>query len=386
MAGFSTPLDIVNRALQRIGAGLINTSLTDTTSNSAVQANLCYDKLRRAEYGRNNWRCAIGRVALRAIELYNQTKFPTFGTWAIGTTYAAADVVTGSDAQLYYSLGPANTGNDPTATAGFWALYFGPLTVQEYVTTWGSGFTYALGDHAVGSDSNVYVSLVANNLNHNPVGDNNVHWEIATSANPNDTTMQTSSGTGTGFYTGELVFIGGTVYLSLITGNTDVPPSINWLTLSTQPTLALPLIPYPLGSGPLSQSTTKNAYRLPANYLRKAPRDPHSGQYTVLGSPTNLASDDWTFEDNYIVSADPGPIIFRFVHDMSDVTRMHPLFCEGLACRIAFELAEPITQSTAKLGAVGKEYEQFMTDARQQDGIEQGSTETDLDDFLLVRY
>lgn len=381
MAGFASPLDIVNRALQRIGAGKI-TSLTDTTSIQAIAANDCYDKLRRAEYGRNNWRFAIARVALRAIESFNQTKFMTFATWVGGTTYAQSDIVKGSDSQIYYSLVGSNIGNDPTATSGFWALYFGPLSAQEFVTTWGSTSTYTLGDHAVGSDGQVYVSLIANNINNNPVFTVGTDWQIATVANVNDPTQATS----TSWYTGELVFIGSAVYASLISSNSVAPPSANWLTLTTPPALAVPLIPYPIGSGPLSQGNTRNAYRLPANYLRRAPRDPHAGYYTVMGSPTNLASNDWTFENDYIVTQDTGPIIFRFVHDMSDVTHMNPLFCEGLASRIAFELCEQLTQSVAKLGAIGKEYNQFMGDARMQDGIEQGPTETELSDLLLVRY
>lgn len=39
-----------------------------------------------------------------------------------------------------------------------------------------AGTTYALGDGVTGSDGNNYISLVAGNLAHNPVGDLGVHW------------------------------------------------------------------------------------------------------------------------------------------------------------------------------------------------------------------
>lgn len=380
LTGFTKPEDIINRALQRIGAKRI--VLLTEGSRNANEAAVCYDKLRRAEYGMNNWRFAIAECALRAIDGFNQSKFVTFAAWAVGTTYAVNDVVTGSDGQTYFSLKPTNLANDPTQTSGFWALYFGPLTAQEYVTAWGSGFTYAIGDHAVGSDNNVYVSLIANNINNIPTSTVGTDWQIATTQNAADTTQAT----GTSFYTGELVFIGATVYLSLQSANTDVPPTSKWLTLTGVPSLTVPQFAYPLGSGPLSQSNSRNVYRLPANYLRLCPRDPKAGMYSIMGAPSNMAATDWRFEGDYIVSQDAGPIILRFIHDMSDVTHMHPLFCEGLGARVAMELCEILTQSATKLQAIEGEYKTFMQNARIQDGIEQGPVEYELDDFLLVRY
>lgn len=379
MAGFTKPEDIVNRALQRIGAKRI-TTLTESSRN-ATEANACYDKLRRAELRRNVWRFAIRKEALRPIQIYNQSKLPTFVTWASGTSYAVDDIVTGSDGQIYESMVAANLANDPTSTSGFWTLYCGPLVAQEFVCTWGAGFTYAKGDHAVGSDSNVYTSLVAANINHNPVGNGNVQWSLAATVDAKDLTKATTYGV----YTGELFFIGATVYLSLQTANTDVPPSAKWLTLTAAPALTVPQFSYPIGSGPLSNSNSRNAFRLPANYLRVAPRDPHAGQYSVMGAPTNISEADWTFESDYIVSSEPALIIFRFVCDASDVTHMDDMFCEGLGSRIALELCEPLTQSAAKLQAIEGEYKQFMGDARTQAGIENGPIETPLDDFLQCR-
>jgi hypothetical protein len=383
MTGFASAVDIVNRALQRIGAKRIGL-LTDTSRNAA-EASACYDKLRRAELRRNVWVFSIKRAAIRPVGTFNATKFLTFAAWAIGTTYAQNDVVTGSDSQVYYSLGASNLANDPVTTTGYWAPYFGPLTASEYVGTWGAGFTYALGDHAVGSDSKVYVSLIVGNINHNPVSTVGVDWQIATTADTDDLTKATSTSVASGFYAGEIVFIGAAVYLSLQSSNTDAPPSSQWLTLTAAPALAVPDFIYPLGAGPLQQSGTRNVFKLPNNYLRTAPQSTKQGSVTVMGSPTNLSYTDWEYESGYLTSAWSGPIPLRFVADMTDVTQMDDMFCEGLGARMAMELCEPLTQSAAKLQAIEGEYKTFMAEARAVNGIEIGPVEQPLDDLLQVR-
>jgi hypothetical protein len=53
-------------------------------------------------------------------------------------------------------------------------------------------------------------------------------------------------------------------------------------------------------------------------------------------------------------------ILLRFVADVQDVPRMKTMFCEGLAARIAIEICEPLTQSTAKLGSITAAYTKVM--------------------------
>lgn len=382
MTVFQNPTDIANRALQHCGVRRIaDGALLTEASNNASEIRACYDKLRIAEQRRAVWRYTKRKAALRAIGAFNASKFVTFATWVIGTTYNFNDVVTGSDGEIYYSLSASNIANDPAATSGYWTNYAGPLTAQEYVTTWGSGFTYALGDHAIGSDGSIYTSLADANINHNPVGDNNVHWSIATTVDADDNTAATDDS----FFAGELFFIGGTTYLSLQSGNEDTPPSTKWRTFTAAPALALPNLIYPLGSGPFNDSTTRNVFRLPNGYLRKAPRSSKAGQYSVLGAPSNLLDTDWEFEGNYFTSSLPGPFIFPFAADVSDVAQMDPMFCEYLACRIALEVCERLTQSTAKLQAIASMYKKLQTEAIAVNGIEVGAQEPPLDDYLACR-
>jgi hypothetical protein len=71
---------------------------------------------------------------------------------------------------------------------------------------------------------------------------------------------------------------------------------------------------------------------------------------------------------------------------MSDVRRMDPMFCEGLAARIALNVCEPLTQSTEKVGFIAKEYQKFIDEARARNAIEVGSSEPPIDDYLVARY
>lgn len=375
-----TATDIANRALQRVGAERIAAGLLATEdSKNASEIRACYDILRRSELRRNIWRFAIRTTALRALNDYS--KLVTFGTWAVGTTYAINDVVTGSDGQVYSSRAASNLAHDPTTSLTYWTLYFGPLVASEYVTTWGATPTFALGDHTVGSDGSVYTSLAAGNINHNPVGDGNVHWSLATTVDADDETEETDDS----FYAGEIVYIGNKVYLSLHSGNEDVPPSSKWRTLTTAPTVSLFNFIYPIGSGPSTNQSTRNVFRLPGGYLREAPQDPKAGSTAWLGAPSGLAYDDWNFEGDFLTSSCPTVILFRFAADVSDPALFDPMFVEGFGSRIALEICEPLTQSTTKLQAIASEYKQFMGDARMTNGIETGPTEPPTDDYIACR-
>lgn len=158
---------IANRALQKVGSQRIASgALLTEQSKVADEIRACYDILRRAELRRNVWRFSIRNVAIRALNLVTQNV--TFGTWASGTTYKQNDIITGSDSQLYISLIASNTGNDPTSTLGKWTLYFGPLQANQYVTTFSLTQVYAIHQYALGSNGTVYTSLVGNNLGNDP--------------------------------------------------------------------------------------------------------------------------------------------------------------------------------------------------------------------------
>lgn len=317
---FAAPVDIANRALQKLGQTRI-TAFTDD-SKAASEAGFIYDKVRRAELRRNVWRFAIRVAVLRALDTDSRTV--GFPAWAIGTTYAQNFVVL-DGGQLWYSKAAGNIGHAPSDTSAYWTRYFGAVVAVPYDST-------------------------------------------------------------TTYYAGDLVYVGSAVSLSLISNNSDTPPSSNWLVLTAATLTAISII-YPIGSGPFSQNGSRNVYQLPNGYLKKAPQAPKAGSYSLFGSPGNIGYDDWAFQDNYIVANwSTDLIIFRFVADIADVSQFDDMFCEGLACRIGVELCEPLTQSVEKAQMLGKEYDTFMSEARTVNCIETGPVESPLDDYLACRY
>ncbi len=145
-------------------------------------------------------------------------------------------------------------------------------------------------------------------------------------------------------------------------------------------------INYPLGSGPVTQQGTRNVFRLPNGFLRKAVTDPKAGSYSGLGAPSGNGYDDWILEGDYLISSDPSPILLRFVANVTAVRGFDTLFCEGLGARIALEIVEELTQSTGKLTNIAQVYKTFMGEARLVNGIETSPEESPLDDYITARF
>jgi hypothetical protein len=376
-----TETDIANLAIgllgaaDRIAAGAFR---TEDSHNAATLRNN-YDECRRSELRRNVWRFAIRTSALRPVGDFS--KLVTFGAWAVGTTYAVNDVVLGSDGNIYFSLVASNLAHDPISSPTYWTLYFGSLLAQEYVMAWSASITYDIDDHTVGSDSQVYRSLVNTNLNNNPVGDGNVHWSLATVVDADDDTEADDED----YWSGEIVYVGRKVYLSKISSNDTDPGSSSWLLLTTTPSLVSPNFVYPIGAGPSGQVSTRNAYRLPNGFLRQAPEDPKQGSTLFLGAPSALAYRDWNLESDYLTTRDSGVILFRFSADLADTTKFDPMFIQGLAARLAYDNCEALTQSTAKKADAERAYKSYMTEARMVNGIETGPTEPPEDDYIRCR-
>lgn len=317
-----TPTDVANRALQYVGASRIAVgALLTEDSKNASEIRACYDILRRAELRRNIWRFAIRTVALRPIAVAT-SKLVAFGTWSSVTAYALNDIVTGPDGIVYQSRVTANTANTPASNPTKWSLYFGSIVSQEFVA-------------------------------------------------------------GTAYYAGELVTSSGILYISKISANMDTPPTANWMTMATVPTLSAPNFVYPLGVG--ADSVTSSAYRLPNGFLREAPQNPKNGAVSIMGDPIGNAYSDWSYESDYLISPSGGVILYRYVADLADTEAFDALFIEGFACRLAIAVCEPLTQSTTKAQAVASEYNKFMSEARTVNGIETGSVEPPLDNYLECR-
>lgn len=390
---FQTPIDICNRAMQHLGARRIDSILGFTEiSAQASECSFAYDKLRRAELQSSYWGFAITRTVLRPMNSLsvqgtpflttNSVPSPTMllspALWSSTTTYSAGALVTDITGVIWQSRSPANAGFAP-GNSVTWEQYTGSIAVDAWI----SGTSYTAGELAYIAPGDgtytVYQSLVEGN---------------------SDTPNVASAWSATQVYAkDEVVTSNSVVYQSLVDlnyGHTPVSSPSQWTTTLTGGTSATSwrviaaelkqfALVYPMGAGPSSQSWNRNAYRLPASFLRKAPTDPKQGSTSVMGAPANLSYDDYVFDGDFIVSSEAFPIMLRFVADMTNVARFDDMFCEALAARIAYEVCEPLTQSTAKQQACIQAYKEFMGRAKMVNAIEQGPVESPLDDFIACR-
>lgn len=399
---FSAPVDIGNRALQRVGSPRM-LSFSDNTKE-ASEVFFVYDKLRQAELQRNIWRFAIRVAALRPYT--PDMKLLSFSLYNGATAYSFMDIIVSAVDGNIYICQVANTGHEPSASPTYWVRYFGPDIATQFITSWILAFTYAKGDQVVGSDGAGYVALSATTGN-NPTTDGGVHWALDSTitgiqfnSTQNAYTAANSYGQINSFYAGELTRVGAVTYVSLANNNTDIPVwsgTTKWMALTALPTQSPYQFVYPIGAGPFSDASTKNVYRLPVGYLKEAPQDPKSGQAQFLGAPDGSQFEDWNFQDRYFTSwgtglgangqfTTQGVIAFRFVADVTDVTLMTSMFCEGLACRIGEEVCEVLTQSTDKIKICQALYKQFMGDARTMNLIEIGPIYPPEDSYITCRY
>lgn len=423
---FIDSLDIGNRALQHCGAPQIADPAEDSKSNQEVA--FAYDKLRRAELRRNVWRFAIRKAALRPVDTTTMLLSPPL--YGATSTYLLGAIVRDSNGQFWTSLIPDNLGNAPGGNNEAWDAYFGPMSVslwdgtQSYfageliyiadpnvvggyqvytslktsnsdvpnlATPWDAAATY-YADQVVSYGLSNWRSLIPFNLNNTPA-DGAASWSSTTSYSIGNQVTDDN----------------GRVYQSAANGNTGHKPSTddgtNWTFAGTYtpwcrtPTLTAaaaswrsigdvglkPLsILYPLGCGPSSDVTTRNVYRLPAGYLRTAPQNAKV-PVAALGGPRGIPENDWEIDGDFIVTTETSIIVFRFVADVMTVRQMDDMFCEGLACRIATAVCEPLTQSDGKLQTIASAYKTFMGEARMVNALEEGPEDPPDDEFIACR-
>jgi len=438
MPAFRTATDIANRALDHCGQDPLSPTLGfNEVSKKSTLLNRLYPKLREAELSRNTWRFAIRNAVLRPIDVNTMLLTPSL--WSSFPTYFVGSIVADQNGTLWQSVIRSNLGNQPEIppsppTAAPWQEYFGPMTVSLYTATtsysagelvyttagagtnrvylslisnntdnpatataWAATTTY-FKNQVVTFSAVAYMSLIDFNLNQTPTGSAAAWSSVTTYAinNPvtgSDGVRYTSIAGGNlnhdpvstvGFWTNTGIL---TPWTTVFTGGTG---SVNWLQIGGAEfpfgVTVEPLnIIYPLGTGPTVQSTTRNLFRLPAGFLCKAPQDPKAGSVSWLGAPTNRNYDDWLFQDKYIVSASSDNIPLRFIADVTDVTTMHPMFCEGLGACLGMEACEPLTQSATKIKVIADFYKLRMGEARTKNAIEIGSEEAPLDDWLECR-
>lgn len=314
-----------------INAGLLQLGVeriraVNEQSVNAIEGNAAYNRLREVELRANNWTFAIRRTILRPVD--ENTLLYTPAAYAAGTVYAHGAIVT-YDNQWWQSQVGSNLANTPDP-GPYWQHYYGPDSLKVY----DPDTTYFAGEIVLGSDNGIYLSLL-NAVTTDPVA------------------------VGT-----------------------------NWLALTG--TTAVLSILYPVGAGPSTQNSTRNAYRLPRGFLRRAPHDPKAGINSWLGAPSGAWADDWAVEGGYIITGEVTPIMLRYVADVTNVAQMDPMFCEALGALIAVRIGPRVVEAGKSriqlLDAAEAAYRGMVFRARTENGIEAGPVEPPEDDYLTVRW
>lgn len=99
----------------------------------------------------------------------------------------------------------------------------------------------------------------------------------------------------------------------------------------------------------------------------------------------DLSTGEYQVEGRAIL-ANSSLLYIRYVARVEDPSLYDTLFIDAVACRLAFELAESLTQSNTKKDAAFQEYEDSLTRARRVDGQENPPAELQEDDWIAVRY
>ncbi len=403
---FRIPLDIINRALQGLGKNAI--ASVNTASNEANAVTDAYDTLRLAELQRNLWKFATRRVILRPVGIDTVLWAPA--AWSSGASYNIGGVVSHTptegpyaNQESYWQLAVYSADpTDPPDIDPRWRHFTGPLAIDLYdpdiVYQTGEivlvpapfelGTTYSANDvvaYENGDTWEWYVSLEDGNLGNTPP-DTEDSW-----------VLWVGNGRSRGLY-GQtetkspipLTYPDGyTVHLSRYNNNADNPNSqtSNWTALSA--TVTQLLVPWPIGTGPVSDAQTANCFYLPNGFLKRAPNHPHGNQPGYLGAASGVPPDDWTPEGPLLVTGDVGPITLRFVADITDVAAMDAMFCEGFAARMAVELAmavvEDPTAPTVRAAAM-QSYSRVMREARTANAIEIGPFSPVENKYVTVRH
>lgn len=116
-------------------------------------------------------------------------------------------------------------------------------------------------------------------------------------------------------------------------------------------------------------------YSLPVDCVRVLPDYPGY----IANSPTR------EIEGRYLLTDEGGPLQIRYIKKVEDPNEMDVLFHEVLACDIAEDICEEITQSNTKLAAIREKRREAVVEARRCNAIEREPEQPPEDTWVTVR-
>lgn len=98
---------------------------------------------------------------------------------------------------------------------------------------------------------------------------------------------------------------------------------------------------------------------------------------------------DWKVENHLgapsILTNDGDTLELRYIKRITDATLFDPCFVDALACALAVQLCERLTQSNAKKEAAERAYLFAIREARRINAIEIGTPKQPVDEWLAAR-
>lgn len=119
-------------------------------------------------------------------------------------------------------------------------------------------------------------------------------------------------------------------------------------------------------------------YPLPSDYLALVQVNDF---YVRSGTQVAL----WSVESGNILTNIEAPLKVRYVKRVTNPGLFDPMFCEALACKLAMEACETLTQSETKFSRMAEMYKSAMLDAQRQDAIENPPDELPQGSWLDAR-
>lgn len=125
-------------------------------------------------------------------------------------------------------------------------------------------------------------------------------------------------------------------------------------------------------------------YRTPADCLKIL----EVGDYYPGAELTDYVNADdsaYAYENGFILTDYVAPLNLRYVARIEDPTMFDALFVESFACKLAMEIAEPLTQSNTKRDQATREYQFAVREAIRSSSIEKPPVKVADDTWLLAR-
>lgn len=128
----------------------------------------------------------------------------------------------------------------------------------------------------------------------------------------------------------------------------------------------------------------KYQYALPADFLRL---DMINDMYPSVSLDNYISTEvaDYAIENKKILTDLDAPLKIRYGANVTDPNIWDPLFIEALACRLAAEICEDLTQSTPKRQQAWTEYRQALQMAKRANAIERPPAQLPDDSWVFSR-